>query len=416
VDLASGKLLLKNRQHVLSLDLYRLHWQIKNDGQMVLAGEWDIPSVAPGASCLLTLPLPPGLFARAGVYTLHLTVHQIAGNLWQEADAIVQKENFALPLSAPTSAQIVKPLAAAEGRHRLRLETDRHLLVLSGHRFWLVFNRCTAQFESWRYGDHEFLAFLSPTEIATHTPLVFSRRPLVQDRPLVRIWQELGIFQLLQVVDSVRADCDGERAEIAVQCRYGQAGAIPWLHADCHYTILATGQVDLKLRLISDRQLTCADLPRVAYRLPLRRQYDQVRWSGRGPGPTWPGVVSMEETGQFMSALPELMPAAPENRFVPVPHDQTNWVMALAADGTGLRCESANPFSFQVQDFSIGDSNIHSGTKFRQTHHNWIEWLLDLNYRPADETKPADFGAPAPAPVELGCLDLRLIPVTSQAR
>jgi hypothetical protein len=44
------------------------------------------------------------------------------------------------------------------GHGTLRLDLDRHLLLISGNRFWFIFNRLTGSFESWRFGETEFLS------------------------------------------------------------------------------------------------------------------------------------------------------------------------------------------------------------------------------------------------------------------
>ncbi len=47
---------------------------------------------------------------------------------------------------------------AGRNRGRLRMEADRHHLIVSGSRFWFVFNRMNGSLESWRVGEKEIIA------------------------------------------------------------------------------------------------------------------------------------------------------------------------------------------------------------------------------------------------------------------
>ncbi|NCC74938.1 MAG: DUF4981 domain-containing protein [Clostridia bacterium] len=384
LDLQAGHFRVTNRMRIQSLDLFRLHWQIVASGRLVLAGEIDFPPVLPGETADLSIPYANVERPQDLACHLQLTVHQIDANLWSPDDFIVSTDSYRLDLQTPERDPFLKQLlpAIASGRNRLRLEQDRHLLVVSGHRFWLVFNRITAQIESWRCKDHEYLAFVQMNSQLAPSALVFWRPLLKQDQAWAQDWNQLGLSELEQMVDQVEADCDGETASIVAHCRFGPAGAKTWLAARLRYTIHESGKIEINVSLPCENQAQLAELPRVGLRFLLRRQYERIIWSGQGPGPSWPGLRGMTYDGQFEQSLSDLMPDW-HHPFQPeLPHAQTSWVAIADATGSGLLFESNQPFSFCASDH-LSDSGLPQSHEARAAYQNLIDWKIDWYYKPS---------------------------------
>ncbi|MDD2456905.1 MAG: DUF4981 domain-containing protein [Eubacteriales bacterium] len=384
LDLLAGQFRVDNRTRTLNLDLFRLHWQIVASGHLVLAGEIDLPSVLPGETADLLIPYADVERPQDLPCLLQLTVHQIEANLWSPADRIVSTDSFELDLLPPVRDPFLKQLVPviAPGRNRLRLEQDRHLLVVSGHRFWLVFNRITAQIESWRCKDHEYLAFVQMNGQLAPSALVFWRPFLSQDQDWAWDWNQLGLSELEQVVDRIDADCDGETAKIVAHCRFGSAGAKTWLSARLSYTIRESGKIEIFVSLPCKSLDLLAELPRIGLRFLLRRQYERIIWSGQGPGPSWPGLRGMTYSGQFEQALSDLVMDSSQSFQMEVPHAQTQWVAVADASGSGLLFESNQPFSFCAND-RLSDLGLHQGHEARATSQNLVDWKIDWHYKPS---------------------------------
>ncbi len=384
IDLQTGHFRVTNRTRIQSLDLYRLHWQIVASGRLVLAGEIDLPPVLPGQSIDLSIPYHEVERPHDLPCLLHLTVHQIEATLWSPADWIVSTESFELDLLADARDPFLKQLVPVivSGRNRLRLEQDRHLLVVSGHRFWLVFNRITAQIESWRCKDHEYLAFVQMNGLLAPSALVFWRPLLSQDEAWAHDWDQLGLSGLEQVVDRIESDCDGATASIVAHCRFGSAGAKTWLAARLLYTIHESGKIEVQVSLPCKNQDLLAELPRVGLRFLLRRQYERIIWSGQGPGPSWPGLRGMAFDGQFEQPLTHIMPDARESFQQELPHAQTRWVAVADASGSGLLFESNQPFSFCASD-RLSDCGLQQSHESRVACQNLIDWKIDWHYKPS---------------------------------
>ena len=387
LDLQAGHFQVKNRMRTLKLDLFRLHWQIVASGRLVLAGELDLPPALPGETADLSIPYAGVGRPQNLPCLLQLTVHQIDANLWCPADQIVSTDSFELDHQTTARDPFLNQLipVIAPGRNRLRLEQDRHLLVVSGHRFWLVFNRITAQIESWRCKDHEYLAFAQMNSQLAPSALVFWRPPLNQDQAWARDWNQLGLSELEQVVDRIEAECDGETAAIVAHCRFGPAGAKPWLLACLRYTIHESGKIEIRVILPCKSQSLLADLPRIGLRFLLRRQYERIIWSGQGPGPSWPDLRGMTYDGQFEQPLTDLLPDPRQPLPPELPHAMTHWVAVADASGSGLLFESNQPFSFCASDRlpCLPDSGSLQNHEKQAMYQNMMDWKIDWHYKPS---------------------------------
>lgn len=395
VHLTVGQIKILSNQRSQVFDNYRLHWQILRNGVMYEAGEVDGPAVLPGQTIDLTLNYGPVIFDSDADYQLVVTVHQILATLWQPADAVLMRWSQPIQPSRQLRDPYLSVLRPSirPTQHKLRLELDRHLLVVSGPRFWVVFNRISGMLESWRCGDQEWLSFAQTTSAAHRgsfgAPLIFWRPLLKQDLCYQELWLKLGLDQLVQTVLSVEHTCDGTTAEIQLTCGYGPLGKKPVIRARTVYRITVLGQVEIDVSLIDAGPLDPGLLPRLGFRLFLRKQYDRVIWSGLGPDPAWPANDSLNYPGQFVEPLARLMTSAQSPVKEYAPHVQTRWLAMADDKGQGLLIENSQLFSFQARDVVLEDLQDHA-VDARNLHQNLVEVCLDFYYKPAGPVERPD--------------------------
>jgi beta-galactosidase/beta-glucuronidase len=400
LDLSQGAFLVTNKQQFLDLSGLRLYWQMMRNGLMAVAGELDLPAVLPGETLPIAIDFGPVDFNTGDRYSLHLTTHLVAGNLCLPPDAVVAIDHFEIGENAGQADPFLSTLAPAlpQSVGRIRVEEDRHLLVLSGTRFWLVFNRVTGMLESWRCNDHELLAFaqstVAPQRGQFGSPLVFWRPVLPEDLPMKSEWLELGLDRLVQTIDHVNHSCDGTRAEIVVSSRYGANGMVPVLGATVTYRVDRLGQMTIQTA-VNWLQDNSSSLPRLGFRLQLRRQYERITWSGQGPQPSWPDCAPAIFTGQFSQMLDDVSAGLSSTAHELSPHAQTEWVACSDEHGFGLLVTSESPFSFQTRNFLLEDLLEHPADPGR-LHHNLLELILDWHLLPAgSQNLPEEAHKPA---------------------
>ena len=67
----------------------------------------------------------------------------------------------------------------------------------------------------------------------------------MQDLPWQNSWQKSGLDRLVQTVDAVHFECDGQQALITVESRFGPSGEKPSIEVRTQYKIRAPGQVEV---------------------------------------------------------------------------------------------------------------------------------------------------------------------------
>ncbi|MFY0607061.1 MAG: DUF4981 domain-containing protein [Cyclobacteriaceae bacterium] len=145
------------------------------------------------------------------------------------------------------------------------------------------------------------------------------------------------------------------------------------------YLITADGQIDVTYtfeRMGSNPSI----LPRIGMNLKLNREFDQVKYYGRGPFENYDDRKEAAFVGQYQSSVADF--------YVPYIRPQENgyrtdvrWLEVTDDDGQGLRFESPSYIGFNVnhfdnEDFDIFKSNRHTSDIVEKNHTN-----INIDYR-----------------------------------
>lgn len=377
-----GLIRVRSKQQFTDLENYRLHWQVLRNGLMFEAGEVDGPTLEPQGTCEVSLPLGPIQFSDGAAYHLVIAARQIAATISHPADALIYRWYDAITAdrSGDPYLTVLRPLTA-NPTQRLKLEQDRHLLVISGPRFWIVFNKISGMLESWRCGDLEWLSFAQTTQTAHRgsfgSPLVFTK-----PHGASNINKLLSC--VIQTVESVEHSCDGNTAVISVCAWYGHIGFRPQVKAITVYEVSDKGEMTIRVEIKEIGSLLPSDIERLGYRLFLRKQYHRLIWNGYGPEPAWPTENHLNYPGQFVQTLASLTQKCQKSLLLDLPHAQTRWVAAADGKGQGLLIENQNQFSFQAFESTLED-RILQKQDIKSTLQNPMELILDW-YQKENET------------------------------
>ncbi len=379
INAALGHFRIINRQQFLSLEPFHLRWELLRDGNICLSSEQPLPAVAPGSQETMMLNFGPLDLSGGHDYTICLTVVQNQPTLWAPAATELFFQEFNIGTQRPLALPLEASLAGVNhpGRSRLRLERDRHLLVLSGHRFWMLFNQITGTLDSWRAGDREILTsrnyLTRPVIDLPDNGLLRSewsaepanpadspgprvclwRQIEAGDLASIKAWQLAGYDRLQRQVRSCESDCDGHAAVIEFRADLAAPGQIAVLRSVTRYEINAAGHLTLFVSLAAIRSHLPL-VPRLGLRFDLKPTYEKISWFGRGPGPSWPGQQITARTGLFQRYYSELDADWPE-RGIHAARADTRWLTLQDSTGFGLLIHSDNLFSFSVHDSLLED-------------------------------------------------------------
>lgn len=396
VDPENGALILINRRSFVNTNDLSARFIVLRDGLEILAAELDVLRIEPASRRFIELPFGDQRFDDGSEYLLRLEFEQAEDTLYAPAGQTIGFSEFKLSQPQVTlPRQLTTPPAV-----RLRLERDRHLSIISGHRFYLVFNHINGTFEAYRSGEKEFFSNSvalngAGLELGAGPQLLFWRAPTSADkRQRLRDWQKLGYDRLKQQIISVEADCDGHSAVIESVALMAANGCRPVFQTVFRQEIGERGGLDLFVSiepLLENLPLP----PRLGLRFFLRQEYNTATYYGSGPHGFLPDETYLEafcrksSTSQStaiwrqpVAALAQASFCHQENGLRP----DVRYLKLQNEEGFGLLLSGDDPFFFSARQCSLEDlQNTQTGTQLPQ--RAFQEIILDMKHLPDDENQ-----------------------------
>ena len=340
----SGAFLIKNNYNWISTEDFYFDWRLLKNGQLILAGELDNVRAEPGGDCLVELMFGDQTFDDGSEYILRFEAVYANSSLWATCGEEAFFQEFTL-------AQAERPDLEAPTRSggRLRLESDRHHLIVSGSRFWLVFNRINGSLESWRVGEKELIAARiadTGSGLAGLQPAIW-RVTDILDSGWLPEWHQMGFDRVTPQVISCQEGCDGQSAVIEMVIRLAAIGKPAYLEAVIRYDVRSIGD----LRVFASLKPLMDNLPPVpcfGFALNLSKDFDQVSWLGGGP---LPGLYSLHGSPRrgIYDALPVIdhLANATQDDVTGI-YPDVDWLQIKEQNGLGLMVRAGSLFGFSA--------------------------------------------------------------------
>lgn len=298
----NARLAIVNLNHHTTLDGYRLHWQLIENGRTVgKGGEIFLPQgVAPGDTVWVDYPTLPKYDAQKDV-RLNLSLTLRNQTTWANAGFEIYHTQVAIADNTKSVIEGLKPQRSKS------VTADSLLSLLRG----------STQLQVWR----------APTD----NDKMFGNW-------LAKEWKKQGLATPTRTAVST----DTERYQYA-------NGAIL---VKSEWTVNADGSIDLRQTYQPEGQLP--DLARLGIQLRLPAALEQLTWYGMGPDETYPDRLAATEIGLWHSTV------TAEYTHYPVPqdggnHGGTTMLKLLDKRGHGLcivPLEDMPDFTFQALHYT----------------------------------------------------------------
>ncbi len=359
VDLASGRLSLRNGYDFTNLSAFELRWRVMAEDQVVASQAGLTLDIEPHASDVLSLELPTITPAPGVEYFLELGVFDNDGTerAW---------EQFRLPWEAPKAAVDVRRVS------KMTPSIDGEELHIAGDRFVVSFDMRTGELSSIRYDGVEV--------VASGARPNFWRAPTDNDygNDMPRrlgAWRAAGPDRVIENV-SYRQNSDRD-VIVDVVARLDPGASL----LTTSYHVFGSGDIVMDLRFEPGAP-DVPDLPRFGLSFTLPRRFDTMTWFGRGPHETYWDRRSGARVGRYEGSVldqyhPYIRPQENGNKT------DLRWVALTDEAGTGLLAVGlprldASAYPFLNSDFDAGDEK-------RQRHTTDVTprdlVTLNLDYR-----------------------------------
>ncbi|WP_049917065.1 glycoside hydrolase family 2 TIM barrel-domain containing protein [Halogeometricum pallidum] len=377
-DADRGEVTVENRYDFRSLDHLDAGWRLAADGAVVDSGSLELPSVEPGDSASVRVPVDVDSSDADGELVLTLVASLAAETLWAERGHVVSTGEFELSGGGSSDGRDAAPsLPVPEAASPLTCEETEEGLVVSNARFELVFDETHGVVDSFVYRGRELLEdgprvgmWRAPTDNDRGLPL--SRTFLttmvrrheagatldandVRTVGFAQLWREHGLDSLRFRTDGVEYEASDDRVTVSVEGRLAPPIFEHGFGVDQEYAIESNGTVTVETRLDPEGDLSSLpSLPRLGVDLTLGDEFDRAAWYGRGPGESYADSKEAALLGRYAASVddlhtPYVAPQENGNRT------DTRWVTFADDGGVGLQVAGGESFDFSAHRYDTAD-------------------------------------------------------------
>jgi len=350
-DAARARVALTNRRTFAGLDDLGATWALEVDGEAVARGSLDLPTVDPGATVEIDLPVPltavvPGAehWIRIGFHLAHRTGWADAGTelAWAQVPLLVAGTSVShraaldgTPTCVATGPGGSDPTTVTAGPLRLVVDPAEGGLVglavtgSDGRERELL--AAPAVLDVWR----------APTDNDATT---------WGDECHARRWRAVGYDRMRSVIDELRTDPSGH-LDLRGRLVADPGATLAWTQ---RWSLLDTGDAVVETRVRGTDPGALPPLPRFGLLVPLDGGFETMEWFGRGPGESYADRTQGTALGRWHGRAGDAW-----HPYV-VPQESGNltdvrWVALRAPDGTGLLVVGEPTLEVQALRFRAAD-------------------------------------------------------------
>lgn len=329
VDLKKGLIKVHNKYAFANLSNFDLHWQLKGKGIVIKAGKQEKLNVMAGDSILMDLDYEGFYIDEEEAYFLHV---QLIGN----KNTAVSKLGH---IMAVEQLEVVAGsfVIAIDRGDNLEVLANQDNLILKGSDFILNFDLNKGSIASWKIGGKE----------------------LIKEGFTPNFWRgmtdnDYGNFLLLRAGNWKRASrrekatkaklifSNEMQAQIEVVHQLGTNGKLTIV-----YDVYSSGQIMVSSEL-KRGAIRFSALPKFGLKMQLPKEFDQLKWLGRGPFENYQDRKSAAFIDLYESTVAE--------QYVPYIRPQENanktdvqWLSLTNKEGFGLKFTALEkPFSMSA--------------------------------------------------------------------
>jgi beta-galactosidase len=337
-------------------------WELLEDGIPVLEGTLDDLDIDARQQMDVKLDLDQYPLNDHSEYTVVFTFFTKASTQYADKDHELAWDQFTLrkkPESAFQKGTSKKEISAME-KYRS--------VFISGENFTMVIDRIDGQIKEYYFKGQKIIES-GPVPDFWRVPTDNDRgavRGGNRNDPNLKIWENAGSW--------MSTDYKLTKLENAVRVHI--TGNLPMVDADysMEYIVYGNGAVDITC-VYNPGEKELPMLPRFGNLMVLSAGYENIRWFGHGPNPTYADRL-VEKTGIFSSTVDKEWvdySKPQENGY----KTNTRWFSITNNDGLGLKVSGPQPLGIGLTHFSKQDMQ-QAEYSFQLTKHAGVFMNVDM--------------------------------------
>jgi beta-galactosidase len=338
VDLASGKVRVRNKYAFVNLGFLRGSWVLEENGAVIEHGDLPPLSTAPGQAEDVTLGFKQPKPAPGADYFLKVSFALAADAPWAPKGHVVAWDQFQLGAGLPVAIARTTSAFPPVG-----LNETADVYEVRGEGFTARISKRDGALQGYEVGGREMLT----------GPLVpnFWRAPIDNDRgngmaKRQGVWRDAGPNRKVTDISAEQISSNSLRITARAELPAGKSTY------RVVYTVYGDGSVDIESEVTPEAGQP--DLPRVGLQMRVAGDLRSVAWYGRGPEENYWDRKTGSAVGLYKTTVddlpyPYIKPQETGNRT------DVRWVTFTDAKGVGFRAIGAPLIAFSAWPFAMSE-------------------------------------------------------------
>jgi beta-galactosidase len=232
-----------------------------------------------------------------------------------------------------------QPVKALNESQNVVCEEDALFVKIQVGKTEYIFSKRLMSFTSMKYADEEILS--KPLQYN------FFRAPIDNDS-MRGDWYRAHLHDYIVKGYGTEVQTTEDRVIITAKQSFGWSMYQPFAYMDVVYTILGTGELNIKCNLKATNKLTF--LPRFGIRLFVPKKYDRVDYFGYGPYESYIDKHRASYMGNFSSFISDM-----HEDYIKPQENSSHYGckhMTLRSDAISVRFEVGETFSFNASEYA----------------------------------------------------------------
>lgn len=345
VDLAQGKVNIKNRNFFVNLNKYDIRWSLSEDGKLIEQGELAQVDIAPQADKTVNVNFTKPSLKAGAKYWLRLSLHTRNDELWAKAGFELAKAQFELPFyQAKSQSKADYP--------SVQLEKSSTKVTVKNDNFSASFDPKTGyltQYTSRASGKNQVLveSALTPNFWRPETD---NDRLGWQTAKTLAYWKDAP--QKLSLVNFEVNQTSEQQVKIVAQLQ--DKGKVD---LTLNYLISGNGDVKVDFDFTADESLP--SILRIGMTTNVSKKLINMSFLGKGPFENYIDRNQGAEMGVYSGLVEQFV----HNYVRPQEngnHTDIDWLDLMDARGHGLVINGEQPLSMSVWPWSA--QNLENST------------------------------------------------------
>lgn len=346
-DILAGRLRITNRYHFVTLEHLNLTWELTENGRVISNGIMDSIKTGAGEQEIITIPFFKPSKVFPGIeYFLTLRYSLKKKTSWADAGHEIATAQFNVPFS-PTEKAIKHVPASGE----LKIQEKPGKILIAGGNFNMAFDTLKGRMCEWSL-EKRLLILAGPRLNLWRASIDNDNRWAFWETHY-RIWKRACFDQIHHQTRDVVIERGAEEVQVRFKTRVAPATQATGFDCEYVYRITPDGSWGVEVSGVP-RGEKMPHLPRLGFEMTIPKQFNSVKWYGRGPGESYSDSKTAALVGLYHKNIHELYtpyiwPQENGNR------EEARWVSFDDGRGGKLLIQGAPLFNFSAHYFTMQD-------------------------------------------------------------